>query len=60
MKFSFHKVFPVKGTCFLGSGELVYRIECIIVRKIPLKVEYKDPHKHASKLHGFPITWHAW
>ena len=21
-----------------------------------LKVEYNDPHKHASKLHGFPFT----
>ena len=24
--------------------------------KEAVKVEYNDPHKHASKLHGFPFT----
>ena len=27
-----------------------------MVGKMFLKVEYNDPHKHATKLHGFPFT----
>ena len=31
-------------------------IKCIYGWKDVLKVEYNDPHKHASKLHAFPFA----
>ena len=38
--------------------EWILRLGTVLGRFVhpALKVEYNDPHKHASKLHGFPFT----
>ena len=55
----------IKGTRRLGSVELVlksilktvcYKMHIFYGKKDVLKVEYIDPHKHASKLRGFLCT----
>ena len=51
-----------KGTCWLGLVELVFVkhlkpfvMNCITWFIYNLSVDNNDPHKHALKLHGFPI-----
>ena len=48
--------------CCFGSVELFFEkrlkpfvIKCIRLERC-LKVEYNDPHKHASNLYAFPYT----